>query len=37
MKPILFVALFIFSSLFANAQTFEGIVKDAKTNQPSPM
>jgi hypothetical protein len=36
MKPILFVALFIFSSLLANAQTFEGVVKDAKTNQPLP-
>lgn len=36
MKPILFVALFIFSALLVNAQTFEGTVKDAKTNSPLP-
>jgi hypothetical protein len=36
MKRILFVALFIFPSLFAKAQVFEGIVKDAKTNLPLP-
>ena len=36
MKRILFVALFIFPSLLANAQVFEGLVKDAKTNQPLP-
>ncbi|MES2063765.1 MAG: carboxypeptidase-like regulatory domain-containing protein [Bacteroidota bacterium] len=36
MKRILFVALFIFPALLANAQTFEGVVKDAKTNQPLP-
>ncbi|MGY4536162.1 hypothetical protein ACVW0P_000569 [Mucilaginibacter sp. UYNi724] len=36
MKLILFVALLISSSLFANAQVFEGLVKDAKTNLPLP-
>ncbi|GGH08095.1 carboxypeptidase-like regulatory domain-containing protein [Mucilaginibacter phyllosphaerae] len=36
MKRILFIALFIFSSALANAQAFEGVVKDAKTNQPLP-
>jgi hypothetical protein len=36
MKFILFVALFIFSTLFTKAQLFEGVVKDAKTNQPLP-
>lgn len=36
MKRILFVALFIFPFLLANAQTFEGVIKDAKTNQPLP-
>jgi hypothetical protein len=36
MKPILLAALFVFSCLLAKAQTFEGIVKDAKTNQPLP-
>jgi hypothetical protein len=34
MKRILFVALFILPALFAHAQVFDGIVKDAKTNQP---
>jgi hypothetical protein len=36
MKRILFVALFLITSQFANAQVFEGIVKDAKTNLPLP-
>ncbi|MDB5126599.1 carboxypeptidase-like regulatory domain-containing protein [Mucilaginibacter sp.] len=36
MKRILFVALFLIPSLFANAQIFEGLVKDAKTNLPLP-
>ncbi len=36
MKRILFVALLILPSLFANAQVFEGLVKDAKTNLPIP-
>jgi hypothetical protein len=36
MKRILFVALFISSSIFAKAQVFEGLVKDAKTNLPLP-
>ncbi|MFD0763351.1 carboxypeptidase-like regulatory domain-containing protein [Mucilaginibacter lutimaris] len=36
MKRILFAALFILPSLFANAQVCEGFVKDAKTNQPLP-
>ena len=36
MKHILFTALLVASALFANAQAFEGIIKDAKTNQPLP-
>ena len=34
MKRILFVALFIIPGLVAHAQFVDGIVKDAKTNQP---
>jgi hypothetical protein len=36
MKHIYFVALFVLTAVFANAQTFEGVVKDAKTNLPLP-
>lgn len=36
MKRIYLVALFILPALFAQAQVFEGLVKDAKTNQPLP-
>jgi hypothetical protein len=34
MKQILFVALFILSTLFVNAQAFDGTVQDAKTKMP---
>ncbi|QHS56980.1 carboxypeptidase-like regulatory domain-containing protein [Mucilaginibacter sp. 14171R-50] len=36
MKRLLLVAFLIFSGLFANAQVFDGVVKDAKTNLPLP-
>lgn len=36
MKYIFFVALFISFSSIANAQLFDGIIKDAKTNEPLP-
>jgi hypothetical protein len=36
MKNIYFIALFVLTALFANAQTFEGVIKDAKTNLPLP-
>ena len=36
MKHIYFVILFVSMTLFAHAQTFEGVVKDAKTNLPLP-
>jgi hypothetical protein len=36
MKRLSFVALFVFTTLFAHAQMFDGVVKDAKTDQPLP-
>jgi hypothetical protein len=36
MKRLFFVALFSLVTTFASAQVFDGIIKDAKTNQPLP-
>lgn len=36
MKKIVFAAFFLLSGLLAKAQIIEGVVKDAKTNQPLP-